>query len=161
DARASNFFLDADVQEMARQIISSRTPGNGQPAPGDKPFMSTADQNIENTLFRAAAAGGARRLFELDPGNQPQLAASAMKHPYLAFELLKKIYNSVTTRSNVFAVYLTVGFFEVDAAGNPDLTKEVGALQNRQIRHRMFAIVDRSVLTVETDAKGIPQPGKA
>jgi hypothetical protein len=64
-------------------------------------------------------------------------------HPAERIRLLSKISNNLTTRSNVFAVWITVGFFEVDAQGR--LGAEVGKADGRQVRHRMFAIVDRSV----------------
>jgi hypothetical protein len=70
----------------------------------------------------------------------------ATDHPYRRKELLRKIYNSVTTRSNVFAIWLTVGYFEIDANGK--LMAEIGKAENRQIRHRMFAIVDRTQMTL-------------
>jgi hypothetical protein len=64
-------------------------------------------------------------------------------HPFERNRLLNKIWNQLTTRSNVFAVWVTVGFFEVDIQGR--LMQELGRADGRHQRHRMFAIVDRSV----------------
>lgn len=73
--------------------------------------------------------------------------------------LLSKIFEHLTTRSNVFAVYMTVGYFEVkDDTQKPEfLGDEIGVLrdttgavvENKAVRHRMFAIIDRTNLTLQ------------
>lgn len=77
-------------------------------------------------------------------------------HPYNVEELLKKIMANVTTRSNVFAVYITVGFFEVrrpQAPGDPEgdayQPVKLGREVNPQLRHKFFAIVDRTNLSFD------------
>src|SRR5262249_18721472 len=66
------------------------------------------------------------------------------QHPYRKYEILTKIAQNVTVRSNVFAVWCTVGFFEVDGDGR--LGREIGREVGRHKRHRFFAIIDRSTL---------------
>jgi hypothetical protein len=118
-----------------------------------------------------------RRLFEpkyIDANNPnpPELRALASKeggqdpseppHPYLWEEILRRLCDHTTTRSNVFVVWLTVGFFEVRDDSNPNLPpqlgKEIGSAEGRVKRYRMFAVVDRTRLTVATDPNSGPSP---
>jgi hypothetical protein len=156
DAQSANGFTQAQVDQVFDHLISpvnprarTRGPG-GSPSAGDRPFLSlaagvglqgdaphAAGLGLEDTLLRSGPATGQRLL---------QVPGAA--HPYQQYELLTKIFNQVTTRSHVFAVWLTVGFFEVtDAMTRPvRLGAEVGRAEGRHVRHRLFAVVDRSVL---------------
>jgi hypothetical protein len=66
-------------------------------------------------------------------------------------ELLAKISGNSTTRSHVFAVWVTVGFFRVEPGTEnykvPLLGSEVNAETGQPTRHRAFFIVDRSQAT--------------
>jgi hypothetical protein len=82
---------------------------------------------------------------------------TAAQHPYLANEVFTKIANHLTTRSNVFAVYLTVGMFEVmdDTVRPPRLGAEVRTRSGAKVRHRMFAVVDRTNLAMDPTRQDI------
>jgi hypothetical protein len=122
----------------------------GYAAPNLNDPVSTAGRGITNTLLRPfnTSAWDQRRMFE--PSNPVNSNTKRFTDPYRRFELLNKLYNNLTTRSNVFAVWLTVGFFEVtdDTTRPVKLGAEIGKAEGRHVRHRMFAIVDRTNLQV-------------
>ena len=111
---------------------------------------------MENTILRSLnpAANPKKRLFgQVDKlTTYPPLlndGVSTGNFPFKTNEILSKIYNNTTTRSNVFAVWLTVGFFEVvDETVYPvKLGAEIGRGENRHVRHRMFPrLIDRTNL---------------
>lgn len=78
-----------------------------------------------------------RTLFEI--GNPGQ------HHPHRRFEMLSKIWNNTTVRSNTFSVWMTIGFFEYDEATN-SIGAELGQLQGKNTRYRFFSVVDRTVI---------------
>lgn len=165
-ANGPGLTRDAVLAAYAR-MLALRTPG-GRPGPGDRPFLGLATghalpdgpgnpdpqrpgrgSGINDTLLRAAdrdadalpgGGDGSPRLFEVQ----------GEEHPYRRFELLNKIFNHATTRSNVFAVWVTVGFFEVtDETARPvKLGPEVGRAEGRHVRRAFFAIVDRTAMPV-------------
>ncbi len=156
DPQGSNAFTPADVTAVFNQLMASRSPA-GAPGPGDRPFRSLATgvvppgdaqypsgSGIQDTMLRSV---GGQLLFQ--PAVAGGVAADDQsRHPYLQDQLLTKLFGNVTTRSNVFAVWLTVGFFQVtdDSTRPVRLGPELGLADGRLIRHRMFAIVDRSVI---------------
>jgi len=58
------------------------------------------------------------------------------RHAFFRYQTMNRLNNSVTTRSNVFAVWVTIGYFD---ANTP--TAEVEPVK----RHRAFYIFDRSI----------------
>jgi hypothetical protein len=65
-------------------------------------------------------------------------------HSYHRYAALNRLGNLITTRSNVFAVWVTVGYFEVDpVSGN--VVQELGLDTGDVERHRGFYVIDRSI----------------
>ena len=54
------------------------------------------------------------------------------------------LFRSVTPRSNVYAVWITVGFFEVDPSTG-QLRQEAGIETGEVQRHRAFYVFDRTI----------------
>jgi hypothetical protein len=82
-------------------------------------------------------------------------------HPYFRTEMLSKVMNQTTIRTHQYAVWLTVGFFEVVKEGNKQmfnqydpltgasmavdqLGKELNADAGKQVRYRYYFLVDRT-----------------
>jgi hypothetical protein len=184
-ASAANDFNvnQDDVHNMFTSMMTSRTPGT-IPGAMDRPFlgmgcgysMSTNGGSIDaqhplrgigiNDTFLRSNSPNADSTADGGQFGQRLFSLAAIKpvggtHPNTNYQLLNKLFNNVTSRSNVFAVWVTVGFFQVtDETTRPvKLGAEIGKAENRHIRHRMFAIVDRTNLTQTTDTSGQIVPG--
>jgi hypothetical protein len=132
-------------------------PDMTQPPGGAYSGSAQAPNNgigVEDTLLRSAPyATPAPGTPPTPPPANPRFGVGG-QHPYLQSELLRKIAGSVTTHSNVFAVWVTVGLFEVtDETTNPvKLGKEVGSDIGTQKRVRFFSIIDRTNLSIDPTA---------
>jgi hypothetical protein len=200
DQQGGNFFNATDVSNAFTNFMNARSTSSTPPVPfgpTDKFWTSTVyqqplwglGQGYANNNGQSDAMGSTQRgainsilqqqtalktsgqqgaVFDATGGLTPPL------HPYQSKDLVNKIFNNATTRSNVFAVWLTIGFFNVtDVDPNtgatlnpPKLGAEIGREQNRHVRHRMFALVDRSQLmtfptTTPKDGSGNPMLASA
>jgi len=97
-------------------------------------------------------------LTAVDPAAPLKSTASlpdSAQHPYYRTEWLQKLMNLSTVRSHQYAVWVTVGFFEVTTVGDPAMAsidpdaaydvlgREVGTTTGKSTRHRGFFVVDR------------------
>jgi len=164
-----------DVDRVFYNLLAKRTPGlitGSGLSQTDLPFLPMSNgtypqvpttdpqfrtnQGIDNTFFQRTVVGATvgsvfdAQIQQSNPPVVPDPLQQTTSHPYIQKALLNKIYNHLTTRSNVFGVWFTVGFFEVtdDTTRPVKLGAEIGKAEGRTIRHRMFALVDRSNLQV-------------
>jgi hypothetical protein len=120
-----------------------RPGGHGQLAP--IPQMERPD--IEATLLRSIESinnnNGTIPLMSRSPAlTNIQPFEDGRRSSTFATDSIERLGNLVTTRSNVFAVWITVGYFEVTDSGLPD--RELGADTGDVTRNRAFYILDRS-----------------
>ena len=124
------------------------------PATG-APLGNSLDDTLLRTLPVDATLGTTvldkRGLFEAraktDLSSQTAAAGNAIDY-YTRQRLLSKIAGNTTQRSNVFLVWISVGFFEAyqpDPVNNPGVV-QIGAEMTDQARRRGFFVVDRSML---------------
>ena len=161
DPQPGNLFTPAEANTVvttmngARFTTDSALPGG--PIPNSYHAFGEATQ-IGSPLF---GAGIARTLLN----GHLQVNTATTPNPYFHKELLSKIRNNATTRSNTFAVWMTIGYFEVrnynpnkpwktwDPAKNryhlPILGRELYLNGPGDLRNKFFAIIDRTAITVD------------
>jgi hypothetical protein len=171
DPQPGNGFTLAQVDAIWNDMISPTNPqartrgAGGFPSGTDRPFRSLATSFTANGPQYPAGLDINDTLFRFGSGSSPLFEVPGASHPYQQNELLTKVFNNLTTRSNVFGVWVTVGFFEVtDETVRPvRLGAEVGRAVGANLRHRMFAVVDRTNLVAQVNAAGVaaylPAPG--
>jgi hypothetical protein len=110
-------------------------------SPGlDGEWDTNDDVILDTPLFASTLVG---------PGNEYH---DANRNAYFRYQPITRLENLTTTRSNVYAVWITIGFFEVEEgqpfAGNPEgyrLGREMGSDTGEFTRLREFAIIDRTI----------------
>jgi hypothetical protein len=165
---AGNMTIDANVP--SRFMRPFRTPGGASLTP---PGVQESPREVDVGLLRSDPVDPKRPLFQIDDaatGVPPQAGGTPDAFPwatmdynrssYFRYQGIQRLAGATTCHSNVFAVWLTIGYFEVvparnpaaaDAAGNriyPDgyeLGGELGSDGSDVVRHRAFYIFDRSL----------------
>ncbi|NQU10195.1 hypothetical protein HQ590_05365 [bacterium] len=116
---------------------------------------------ISGTCQPLFVHGGTGLLLPPPPGVPLDLCVHPDRNAYFRYQALQKLGNVITTRSNVYAVWITVGYFEVSEAYNvallpaaqfqgmfPEgyqLGPELGSDTGEVKRHRAFYVFDRSI----------------
>lgn len=127
-----------------------RSGSDGNLAPNPAQVRTGADASLlRSTSVTNAGAMTASYTDNRGLLNSPTIATgnrlhSPDRHPYLRYKNRIRLGNMGTTRSNVFAIWITVGYFEYDETTNTigaELGKESGNVE----RHRAFYMVDRSI----------------
>ncbi|MCA9122872.1 MAG: hypothetical protein H6822_27410 [Planctomycetaceae bacterium] len=126
-----------------------RSSGSGRLVPigpsGSTPNMVRAD--VDCTLLRSnvitpsgTAASGQPNFATTSGGTHIE----PDRNPYFRYQSLQRLSNLVTCRSNVYAVWITIGVFEVDPVTG-GLGQEIGSETGEVQRHRAFYMIDRSI----------------
>jgi hypothetical protein len=111
------------------------------------PADSLLEENVDCGLYRRARVSDPVSMFDF---RDTTVSRNTERNAYFKNEMRQRLGNLVTTRSSVFAIWVTVGYFEVDpatgilkniAGGGLELGSDTGEVQ----RNRAFYIVDRSV----------------
>jgi hypothetical protein len=123
---------------------------------------ATDRQDVDVTVLRSETPeSNNATVLPLFKYNTPGvLQTDTTRNPYFRTKNLQRLNNLVTTRSNVYAIWITVGYFEVRppvltgpptprmAEWYPDgyeLMQEMGSDTGEVVRHRAFYIYDRSI----------------
>ena len=102
---------------------------------------------VDCGLFRRGA--GSDPLLDYDP-EERVVYGDTDRAAYFRYDMRQRLGNLVTTRSSVFAIWITVGYFEVQADGSLRLDSsgrgvEWGRSSGESVRNRGFFLVDRSI----------------
>lgn len=141
--------------DLATPSLTSANPFRPSGSNSHVPVTSMKQaRDIDVTMLRSDL-NGTQPLME--SGGFGSLATDP-RNSFFRGELLHRLGNMVTTRSNVYAIWITVGYFEVEPniesglvvydAFHPDglrVAQELGLDTGQVRRHRAFYIIDRTI----------------
>jgi hypothetical protein len=158
---ATNNELDFDPANLAPTEFNNPFRSGGSVY--WNPVPPTPTREINATYLRPSPTAS-DPLFQqsplhLTPPQSQQDVNNTDRNPFFHYQGLERMGNLVTTRSNVYSVWITVGYFEVKPnrfttpAGLPDLAhpdgyelgQEMGSDTGEIVRHRAFYMIDRTI----------------
>ena len=140
---AGSFAMFSDF-ETARQMpngaVSGPTNFEGRFISSSSSQYVTADPlpNGAANLFRRDAAN--IRVFDFESTDP---ATNTETSSWFENEYRQRLSSVTTTRSSVFSIWITIGYFEVDEFGR--VGAELGSDEGQVRRNRAFYMVDRSI----------------
>jgi len=139
--------LNRDVPTQFRGVLQS----------ADSAWIAPNVRNNTFTLRRPGIQATLLRQLTEFPGGQQKTAftrvGNAMsitperdvrRNPFFRYQTAMRMPNLTSDNSNTFAVWLTLGFFQVDPA-TLTIGQEYGIDQGTNQRYRSFYIIDRSI----------------
>jgi hypothetical protein len=97
--------------------------------------------DVEATLLRSDSRNPHEPLFGY-ASTEPY--DHSRRNAYFRYQFLRRLGNTVSSHSNVFAVWITVGYFQVEPETGT-LAQELNVETGDVVRHRAFYIIDRSI----------------
>ncbi len=149
------YWLDSDVPTLFGNPFRPADSADLAPLPG---MVQT--QPVQATLLREDLLNSRHDALFVPVPESGEACQNPGRNPYFRYQGLARLSNLVSNNSNVFAVWITVGYFEVEPnppnlaapngvdAAHPDgfrLGPELGTDTGEVKRHRAFYIIDRSV----------------
>ncbi len=106
------------------------------------PSPAMVEENVDCGLYRRDVASG-EPLFDF---NSAAPNSNSDRSAYFRNAMRQRLANLTTTRSSVFAIWITVGYFEVNENGVlKGINRELGIDIGQVKRNRGFFIFDRSI----------------
>lgn len=128
-----------------RDVNNSLTDFGGRflPASRSQFVYDTPRVNAQAGLFRRDTTTPEERVFDRDVTGAGNENADSNSSSWYENEYRQRLGSVATTRSSVFSIWVTIGYFEVDQFGR--VGREIGSDEGQVQRNRAFYMIDRSI----------------
>ncbi|MFO0956958.1 MAG: hypothetical protein U0800_05755 [Isosphaeraceae bacterium] len=147
----TNAGLEGDIRYYLNGGVARSSPRSQIPVVHPTLFQPEGDLvpkfEADDTTLNMLKLGG----YRVKPNTDGQPIPDRRQNPAFRNEWLQKVVNLSTVRTHQYAVWLTVGFFEVAQSGDPvnlvpdQLGPEIGAAAGQNVRFRGFFVIDRTL----------------